>query len=626
MESVVFSRPSQDVQGEELQAIELISKNEIALEAKRGSSVACQLQESMQDIVDGTIESGNYCSEMVDTEANLYKTAILASSHMMNADFASLDHNHFQNATASDIWHAGKALVAEFENDYGMEDEDEDGAGRYFDGEAVREQQVNNYHIPIPIKPKAGSFIPPAPALAARMESGGEISLRGKVRVILRECSVSICLFGGSDFPDDKSLSLLVLQEHKFVHHRPLSSSKNAVGMTTNFVDNHFTSASAPLFPQDEYQTRMKTSKRDVDNAVEISAKNLCMIFDSFGDGACSLSLSIHDFEINDEVRISPVKKMLYHWESENLHPRYTGEDMVRFTMDISAKGGYHVRAALLPVRLVLNEDTLDLLSSFSTASDEPSSIASSPIEPLIESVDFRAMKLKIDYYPKRMNIRKIREGKYSELVHLFSYESMEVALKRVEMKNVRGFGQLAAMLTEYWSQDILNKQLYQLLAGLSPTMKNVANDMADIVLLPVDVFRGKAHTTSLGSKAQRFAKTIVVEGCGVGSKVTSAALNLLDEGRVKRVPKGMPDGFSVAANAVSLRAKSVHQTIIAVPLATWQREGTTGAMKSVIKAIPVAVIQPILGVGEAIEALSSGIRFYIEPDEFHEETRRWKN
>jgi autophagy-related protein 2 len=410
-------------------------------------------------------------------------------------------------------------------------------------------------------------------------------------------------------------------------------------------VDDHF--GMAPLFPSFTTPTSASSSakkkslptliaKRDVNREVEIVCKGISMLYDSFGDGATALSLAIHDFEILDHVRTSPVKKLFQHWENEKLHPRYTAADMVRFNLDVSARGNHQMKTAFLPVRLVLNQDTLELIFSFSTspianlagaqmaggAADMKKS--ASPVS--IELCDFRALKLKIDYYPNRVDMTKLKEGRYTELVNLFSYEGMEVALKRAEFRNLRGFDELATALTEYWAQDIFNKQLYQLLAGISPAIKNVATDMADIVLLPVDLFRGKASSASVGKKAQHFAKTIVVEGCGIGKKVTSAALNLLDDKRTRRVPTGMPDGVNVAAQAVASRAKSVHHTIIAVPLATWQREGTTGALKSVIRAIPVAVIQPVLGLGEAIEAISSGIQFHIEPEEYKEETRRWKS
>lgn len=58
---------------------------------------------------------------------------------------------------------------------------------------------------------------------------------------------------------------------------------------------------------------------------------------------------------------------------------------------------------------------------------------------------------------------------------------------------------------------------------------------------------------------------------------------------------------FAVQAyDAMSRHLRSAAHTVVAVPVRTYEREGTLGAVKSVIRAVPVAVLRPMIGATEA--------------------------
>ena len=59
--------------------------------------------------------------------------------------------------------------------------------------------------------------------------------------------------------------------------------------------------------------------------------------------------------------------------------------------------------------------------------------------------------------------------------------------------------------------------------------------------------------------------------------------------------PRGLHDGISQAANSISRRLSSAAHTIVAVPITEYRRVGAGGALKKVVKAVPVAILRPMI-------------------------------
>ena len=73
--------------------------------------------------------------------------------------------------------------------------------------------------------------------------------------------------------------------------------------------------------------------------------------------------------------------------------------------------------------------------------------------------------------------------------------------------------------------------------------------------------------------------------------------------------PDGLMDGLEHARDALSRGMNGAVHTIVAVPL-EYKRAG----MKSVIKAVPVAVLRPVIGVTEAAGHALLGVRNSLAP------------
>ena len=70
---------------------------------------------------------------------------------------------------------------------------------------------------------------------------------------------------------------------------------------------------------------------------------------------------------------------------------------------------------------------------------------------------------------------------------------------------------------------------------------------------------------------------------------------------------------------------KSTAQTVIAVPIQEYKRAGTAGAVRSVIKAVPVAVVNPMLGAAEGLSRVLLGARNALDPQIRNDQAKKYK-
>lgn len=60
------------------------------------------------------------------------------------------------------------------------------------------------------------------------------------------------------------------------------------------------------------------------------------------------------------------------------------------------------------------------------------------PLLRLSEHVDIFPVELKLDYKPKRVDYRALKEGKTIELMNFFHFDGSEMTLRHIEMFGVR--------------------------------------------------------------------------------------------------------------------------------------------------------------------------------------------
>ncbi|KAG0332292.1 autophagy- protein 2 [Podila horticola] len=78
--------------------------------------------------------------------------------------------------------------------------------------------------------------------------------------------------------------------------------------------------------------------------------------------------------------------------------------------------------------------------------------------------------------------------------------------------------------------------------------------------------------------------------------------------------PADINEGMELAYKSLSKNIGTAAHTIFAVPMEVYERTGAQGSVRAVIRAVPVAVLKPMIGATEAFSKVLIGIRNSIDP------------
>ena len=74
--------------------------------------------------------------------------------------------------------------------------------------------------------------------------------------------------------------------------------------------------------------------------------------------------------------------------------------------------------------------------------------------------------------------------------------------------------------------------------------------------------------------------------------------------------------GIEAAYKSLRQNIGTAAHTIFAVPMEVYEKTGAQGSAKAVIKAVPVAVLKPMIGASEAVSKTLLGLRNTIDPNQ----------
>ncbi|WAR64129.1 hypothetical protein PtB15_16B289 [Puccinia triticina] len=391
-----------------------------------------------------------------------------------------------------------------------------------------------------------------------------------------------------------------------------------------------------------------------------------------------SLHLKTDALTIIDNVPTSTWKKFLTELRpGEGGMMRPTGAPMLRLSFlvtpsaRLSARNEAIVKLKISPLRLYVDQDAVDFLKTFfafqNHASPSPASaspISSSPesagppVEGLFfQRVEILPIRIKLDYKPKRVNYMALKEGKTIELMNFFHFEGSDMVLRHATLTGISRASKIGELLQEIWTPDVKANQLADVISGIAPvrSVVNLGTGIADLVLLPIEEMKKKDGRLSRGIQkgTSSFAKNTTLEVLKLGARLAvgtqvilekaeailgASAVNhpLRGETIVPPTPAApstdpslhhhhhpeqvsryalQPQSFALGAHSAYLdlrdNFRSTAQTILAVPLEVFNE----GSGHAVVKAIPIAILHPIVGASGAISKTLLGLHNSLDPN-----------
>ena len=177
-------------------------------------------------------------------------------------------------------------------------------------------------------------------------------------------------------------------------------------------------------------------------------------------------------------------------------------------------------------------------------------------------------------------------------------------------------------------------------MTGLTPlrTLVNIGSGMADLILLPIDQYQRDGRILrGIQKGAKKFVQTAAMETIKLGTKLAvgtqillehaDAVLSPVDGSSARRrrrltqnskyaeTPGNITEGVELAYQSLSENIGEAVQTIVAVPMEVYEQNelGETSSIP-VVRAVPVAILRPLIGASEAVRDTLLGLRHSINP------------
>ncbi|KAJ1507848.1 autophagy- protein 2 [Coelomomyces lativittatus] len=288
------------------------------------------------------------------------------------------------------------------------------------------------------------------------------------------------------------------------------------------------------------------------------------------------------------------------------------------------------------PMKLHLDQDTVQALMSFFSTMSPTSSVPSSLF---FQRVEIYPINIKLDYKPKKVDFEDLQSGQFLQLLNFFHLEGAELVLQHAVFTGVHGIEELIHLLIMHWLPHIKNTQLGNMVSGVGPlrSFVNLGSGMVDLVLLPVSQYRKEGKVIKgLQRGAHSFVKTAAVETLNLGTKVSVGTYTLLRkadcflenqpaplQSAYAQQPKDLKEGIELAYKSISKNVSQVAK-VLAMPIQTMERD-KTGAMRQVLRAVPIAILKPMLGATEAMGKTLMGLRNTVDPSKKLESQDKYK-
>ncbi|KAJ2959641.1 hypothetical protein NQZ79_g4914 [Umbelopsis isabellina] len=280
--------------------------------------------------------------------------------------------------------------------------------------------------------------------------------------------------------------------------------------------------------------------------------------------------------------------------------------------------------------------------------------------------VEIYPVLLKVDYRPKHVNYGSLKEGQFAELVNFFHLDAAEMNLSHVKLTGIKGYDRLVQAVMNHWLPHIRDTQLGKVVTGVSSiqSVVNIGSGVADLVLLPIEQYRKDGRIIrGIQKGTQSFARTTTMEAIKIGSRLAAGTQVILEQAdeyfspaatnesigrssddyaseeepsqratepirgdsdsdsqkvisKFADQPTDVSQGLQHAYQSLSKNIMSAANTVLAVPTEIQASEGPHGTARAVIRAVPIAVIRPLIGFSEAFANVLVGIRNTIDPDQ----------
>jgi len=502
-----------------------------------------------------------------------------------------------------------------------------------------------------------------------------DLNKKIKVKVMLHELCLKVRLFGGNDWEpkssNSSSATKAKIQKESEVPLKKKAAKEDLLEcLLENYQDtlDKKTKHKLSQYIQVPNKTRIKQRRR-TSEMIEFNFDKVKARFVSYCEESVEKDSCVSRFEVRcSEISVfdslaSPVKerKCLSRWYETNsraapgLDSAYVELRYVKPTIPANAlsipPNECQLEANVQPFQCWIDRSLIVFLQCFfsniqPTQDMSQEEIPLGPPPVFFQFCRISGVRMRLDYSCTEQGIDLVafQKGDYTELLNLVPLEKVELNLHSHTFTGISGWPKLIKLLLESWVADITTSQLHRFVFGITPIRPfvSVGKEAANLVMLPVSEYRKDGRVLrAVRLGAQAFVKTATLEMLNISHRATKCAASILGDlmgassepGSDPRSqieyfdeqPAGFVEGLTDGFESLSREMASTIHTVIALPIQEYKRTGAGGTARCVIRALPIAVLKPIVGASEALSCTLLGVRNNLDPRSRQEEEELWR-
>ena len=417
-------------------------------------------------------------------------------------------------------------------------------------------------------------------------------------------------------------------------------------------------SDSSTLLPEDSVSmanasitaksSKISSNESSGSDCIELQINGLTLNYCRFkelGDARFELILKIQNCEIVDYVASSFWHKMMTRRKREHIADRFrdgnSNIDMIKLVTESFMKDGQpemELKINVSPLRFHIDQDTLMfIVNFFAIETDE----TRANDDTFFRSFELNSISTRVDYKPKHFNVEHITSGQFAEMMNLIHLNGVNIELPHIAVTGVSGVSNLLKLVQLRYLQEISGSQLPRILAGISPVRPfvNIGAGIKDLIMIPMQQAKQQGHLwRGVKKGASTFAKKALRQSAELSINLTVGAQNLFEkvdtavsptspwsasnrQSKFSDVPQNLEEGLGTAYQTLCKYLEET-KSIIAVPMQS------TSATKTgkVIRAMPIAIIHPLVGISSALRYALLGAKASIDPQSYLHAKEKYKS
>jgi len=231
-------------------------------------------------------------------------------------------------------------------------------------------------------------------------------------------------------------------------------------------------------------------------------------------------------------------------------------------------------------------------------------------------------VKIKFEYKPKQMNTN----GPIPNMLNHVRVEDVSVDLQKLKHKDVKGWKALQNNILTLYKPLIYSQLPLSYITGIYyiHSLYTIGSGFTDLIFIPYNEYKEEGIVKGIAKGTISFLKKLTKGGSEIAARMMVSTTSFLqymvgevgETSKFSNQPSNTMEGFYQAYDSFSFQIKHAKENIIIMPMKEYEKFGPAGYVTSFFKAVPIAIVAPVIGTTDGLSRVILGINRHLLHDQ----------